>query len=133
MTDHIVVTGIEFYGHCGVSPEEREVGTRYVVDVDLVYDLRQAAASDDVRHTINYSTVTKIVVEIGERRRYKLLEALADEMARTILRRFPAEAVTIRLRKRPPPITRIVDSAGIEITRTPADYGDMPYNRARTS
>lgn len=115
--DKILLAGIEFYGHLGLTEAEREVGQRYVVDVELSVDLRRAAQSDAIAETVNYAEVYGRVVAIGESRRYRLIEPLADELARVLLEHFPAQAVRVRVKKQPPPIKGIVKYAGVEVYR----------------
>jgi len=117
-SDRILLGGIEFYGHLGVTAAEREVGQRYLVDVELTLDLRRAATSDSITDTVNYAAVYDTVVEIGESRRYRIIEPLAEEIAQALLDRFPAQEVLVRIKKRPPPIKGIVEYAGVEIQRS---------------
>lgn len=117
MSDKILLTGAHFFARHGVDSAERQVGGHLVVDVELTSDLSRAAASDDVADTISYADVYQVVREIVESRSFHLVEALAETIAQTLLARFSAEAVLVRVRKAPPPIAGIVDYAGVEIRR----------------
>lgn len=118
MPDRILIHGVQFFAHHGVSPEERRVGGRYVVDVALECDLGPAAASDRLDDTVSYSDVYRLVVEIGQGRQFQLIETLAEAMAQAILERFPrVEGVQVRVKKQPPPTAGILDYAGVEIYR----------------
>jgi len=44
-SDEVFLEGLRFYGYHGVNPEERALGQRFVVDVYLAADLRQAGRS----------------------------------------------------------------------------------------
>ncbi|MEO5885594.1 MAG: dihydroneopterin aldolase, partial [Candidatus Limnocylindrales bacterium] len=46
MTDRIVLSGMRFSGHHGVTDPEREAVQPIEVDVEMVHDLRAAGASD---------------------------------------------------------------------------------------
>ena len=116
-SDKIILGGIEFYGYIGVSPAEREVGQRFVVDVELGVDLARAGASDDLADTISYADVYDVVISLGQRRRCLLVETLAEEIAQSILARFAAAAVMVRVKKCPPPISGVIAYAGVEIHR----------------
>ncbi len=117
MADKILLNGAQFAGRHGVSEEERRIAGRYVVDVELNYDLTRAAASDDLADTISYSDVYRAVREIVEGRSFRLVEALAETIAQALLTQFPADAVVVRVKKQPPPIAGILDYAGVEIRR----------------
>jgi dihydroneopterin aldolase len=118
MPDKIVLRGAQFHGKHGVSAEERAVGGRILVDVEVEYDLERAGVSDHLTDTINYSDVFKTVRTQVEEQNCNLLEALARGIANAVLEKFPADAVTVYVRKQPPPIKGIVESAGVEIRRT---------------
>ncbi len=118
MPDKIILRGCQFHGKHGVSPEERAIGGRVIVDLELEYDLGAAGASDDLHNTINYSDVFKTVRAQVEDQSFNLLESLAHKIAEAVLVRFPVAAVTVYVRKQPPPIKGIVDSAGVEIRRS---------------
>ncbi len=118
MSDKILLTGAHFFARHGVSDEERQVGGRLVVDVELTYDLTRAGASDDVADTISYADIYEAVRGIVESRSFHLVEKLAETIAASLLIRFPAQAVLVRVRKDPPPIPGAVDYAGVEITRS---------------
>jgi dihydroneopterin aldolase len=118
MTDKILLIGAHFFSHHGVSDDERRVGGRYVVDVELSLDLREAAASDDLKDTANYAEMYSTVRDIIEGKSFRLIEALADAIAQALLTRYAAESVTVRVKKQPPPTNGIIDYAGVEVTRS---------------
>jgi dihydroneopterin aldolase len=118
MADKIILRGAQFHGKHGVSPEERIVGGRIIVDVELEYDLARAGVSDDIADTISYADVFKNVRHLVEDTESLLLEALARKITDALFEKFPADAVTVNVRKQPPPIRGVVESAGVEIHRT---------------
>lgn len=108
---------MQFHGKHGVSPEERVVGGRIIVDVEMEYDLTRAGLSDDLADTISYSDVFKAVRHLVEDTESLLLEALARKICDALFEQFPADALTVNVRKQPPPIRGVVESAGVEIHR----------------
>ncbi len=117
MADRIILSGAQFFARHGVSAEERRIGGRFVVDVELDHDLRPSGASDNLADTISYSDVYRVVGEIVQGKSFQLVETLAEMIAQTLLARFPARAVRVRVKKQPPPLQGIVDYAGVEIYR----------------
>lgn len=119
-TDAILLEGVRCYGYHGVNPEERALGQRFVVDVSLRADLRDAGRSDDLARTISYSAVAKRVRAIVEGPPRDLIEAVAEAVAADLLAAFPrAAAVTVTLRKPEAPIKgTFLDAAGVRIHRT---------------
>ena len=118
MPDTIIIEGLEFYGFHGVPDEEQAIGHRYGVDVQLTVDMSRAAASDNVKDTTNYSKVARMMVEIGTKTQFRLLERIAEHMVAEIFLNFEqVQAVNLRLRKLLPPMNVIVSAVGVEITR----------------
>lgn len=115
--DRLRLNGIRFYGHHGESKEERKLGGRFMADVELSIDMSKAGRTDKIRDTIDYVRVCKIVLEVGEKSQFRLLEAMASNMAERILDAYPGIGVRIRVRKLGPAIPAIMDSTEVEIER----------------
>src|SRR5262245_12862597 len=113
-----------FFGRHGVSDAERSAEQEIDVDVEVEADLAGAGASDDLADTINYSRVFDACREVVEERSYKLLEAIAEAIARKVLADFPsANAITVRVRKPGVPIDGRLEYAGVSIERRRAAQG----------
>ncbi|MBC7106990.1 MAG: dihydroneopterin aldolase [Firmicutes bacterium] len=117
MRDRIRLHGMQFYGYHGVLRAEQSLGQPFVVDVDLFLDLEPAGLTDNLERTVDYARVFSLVEEIVTGRSYRLLEALAEAIAREILDRFPVAEVAVRVRKPRVPLPGIVGYAGVEIRR----------------
>ena len=119
MTDAVFLEGLRFYAYHGVNPEERAQGQRFIVDVRLATDLREAGLTDHLGRTINYSAAYKRIRAIVEGPPRDLVEAVAEEIAQALLADFPAAlSVTVTVRK--PEVAlkgAILDAAGISILR----------------
>ncbi|MGE5620813.1 MAG: dihydroneopterin aldolase [Sphingomonadaceae bacterium] len=116
--DKIILQGMTFYGFHGVNPEERELGQRFVVDLELSKDLSAAGLSDDLGMTVNYAAVFKVAREVVEGDACRLIETVAERLAAAILARFPVEAVRVRVRKPWAPIKgSVLDFVAVEIHR----------------
>ncbi len=118
--DKIRLDGMVFYGYHGVSPAERELGQRFVVDLEVERDLSAAAASDDPKDTADYSRMYETVREVVEGPGRKLLEGVAEEVARRILNEFNVDSVRVRVKKPHVPMRgAVLDHAAVEIFREP--------------
>lgn len=115
--DVIRLNNMVFYAFHGCTGEERELGQRFEVDAELFLDLRNAGRRDDLKATVDYSRVYESVEEVVVEKKFHLLEALAQEIADTLLERFPVEEVVIRVRKPGAPVQGILDSVEVEIVR----------------
>lgn len=116
--DHIRLRGMRFYGYHGALPAERELGQRFVVDVELAFDLRPAGQSDDLARTVSYAEVYDLVRAVVEGPPRALLECVAEQVAARILERFAiVEEVRVLARKPEAPIPGILEAAEVEIIR----------------
>lgn len=110
---------MSFYGYHGVFPEENKLGQRFKVDVTLETDLSKAGQTDDLTYTINYAEVYDKVKAIVEGPPKKLVEAVAETIASSLLGAFPMiQCCHIKVIKPDPPIAGHYDYVSIELTRT---------------
>lgn len=116
--DKIFLNEMEFYGYHGALPEENRLGQRFRVTVILESDLQAAGKSDELELTINYAEVYQLCKEIVENQTYKLIEAVAENIAGAILAQFPeVKQITVKVIKPDPPIPGHYQSVAVEITR----------------
>ena len=99
MSDRIILDSMVFQGTHGVYEEEQQTPQPFEVDVELALNLQPAGLSDDLEQTVDYSRVFDTCRQIVESTRFNLIEALAEAIAQEILAGFPADEVTIRVRK----------------------------------
>src|SRR5947209_17608621 len=98
------------------------------VDLELFCDMRLAAVTDDVAHTVDYTQVADRVLTIAQTERFHLLEALAERLAQAILAQFPVSAVELGVRELKPPVHGVRESTGARITRQAVSgaHGERP-------
>jgi len=117
--DHLRLRNMNFYGHHGAFPQEREHGIRFAVDVDLRLDLQWPGLTDDLAATVNYPAVYRLIQRIQSGRQFILFEAMAEHIADAILEEFPiVREATVIARKFNPPVGGPVDAFEVEITRS---------------
>ena len=98
--DRVSLEGMVFFGRHGVLATERELGQRFVVDLEMGLDLRRAGVSDDLAETVDYSEVYHRVREIVEGEPYDLIEAVAERVAASVLETHPKiEVVRVKVSK----------------------------------
>jgi dihydroneopterin aldolase len=118
MSDRITLTGVRAFGYHGVLPEERRDGQTFVADVVVEADLSRAGDSDDLADTIDYAAVAQAVVEVIEGEPCRLIETVADRIARAVLASPLVEQVTVTLHKPQAPIPVPFDDVTVTLTRS---------------
>jgi dihydroneopterin aldolase len=118
----IRLKNIQLYGFHGVNESEKDLGGRFEVDVELSLSLQSACISDNLKDTINYESVYKIVDSCVKRDKFYLIEALANSIAEDILKDRRIESIVVRVRKPQAPIKGVLDTIEVEIERSQKDY-----------
>ncbi len=122
MTGRITLSNMVFYGYHGDLPEETTLGQRFVIDLVLTLDIAEAAATDDLNKTVDYTQVYSICRETVEKDRFKLIEALANHVIDRVLVACPiVDKVEIIIKKPSVPIAGILDHVAVETSKSRAD------------
>jgi dihydroneopterin aldolase len=116
----VLVNGLEFYGFHGVSDEEQAIGHRYIVDIRV----RVAGpVADDLAHTVDYSTLAKIMLETGAKNKFRTVEAMGDVFCQAVLQFLPnVFEVELTLLKPLPPAAFIAASTGVRMVMTREEF-----------
>jgi dihydroneopterin aldolase len=113
MSDFLRIVDLELHTRIGVTPDERESPQLVLVSVTMEVDARAAAASDDVRKTIDYSAVARLIAELAKIER-QTIERFAEDVASAVLERHRPLSITVTVKKFVLPGIR---EASITITR----------------
>lgn len=115
--DCITLEGIACRVRLGVPPEERRKPQRVRIDIGMRLDLRRAGQSDDVRDTVDYAAIERVVRRRVESREFKLVERLAEVAAEIVLSSDARiREVHVAVRKKPAVMPR-TRSVCVEIAR----------------
>lgn len=115
--DELSVLGIECWGHHGVFDHERRDGQTFIVDLTLGVDTSPAAASDDLRDTVDYGGLTDAVVAAVGRDPVDLIETLAERVAAICLLDTRVEWARVTIHKPDAPIEHRFGDVRLSITR----------------
>lgn len=114
----VKLTGLRGFGYHGVLPEEREQGQPFLVDLSVEFDLAQAAASDDLTTTVDYSNLAKDTIEIVEGPPCHLIEALADRIAAKTMADERLQRVVVTVHKPEAPVGVPFDDVSVTVERS---------------
>lgn len=93
------VRGLEAFGHHGVLDAERELGQRFVVDLDIALRETLSTRTDDLADTVDYASLSDAVCALVSGPPVALLERLAGMIADLVLEDPRAAAVTVTVHK----------------------------------
>lgn len=106
---------------------EVELGVKQTVHVDLELSTNfgSGPASDNFAGLVDYYVIANHLTAHVAGRRYALIEALAVDLAREILKLYPEVSARVRIVKHPLDMPS-VRSVAVECVRTAADFAAEP-------
>ena len=113
--DHVFIEGLEIEALIGIYDWERRIRQPLVFDLEMAFDNRVPAASDDIAHTLDYKAVSTRIREIVSASDFGLVETLAERVAALVLAEFPVQRLRLKLSK--PGAVRGARSVGVMIER----------------
>ncbi len=120
VTDTILLEGIQVPAALGVTAGERRLRRPVRLDLEVEANVAKSGRSDRIGDTLHYKRIFDVVEDIATNQEHKLVEALGDRIARAVLEKFGAEAVTVTVRK-PTPMAGVIQYAGVRLRRTRED------------
>lgn len=117
--DRVFIEQLEVETVIGHHAWERDIRQRLLLDIDLGFDCRAAAASDALDDALDYDAAARAVTSMVEASQYRLLEALAEAVARLLLDDFACRDVGVLIRK--PGAVGNAAAVGVRIRRTAED------------
>lgn len=116
--DKIYIRDLEFIGYHGVFEEEKKLGQKFYVSLELITNLRDAGLNDDILKTTHYGEVAKTVEKVFFSKKYDLIETLAEDIAREILLNFNLiSELKLEIKKPWAPVGIPLDNVAVEINR----------------
>ncbi|MFV8377613.1 dihydroneopterin aldolase [Flavobacterium sp. LB3R33] len=111
----IKLKNIRTYSYHGCLIEEGKIGSDYTVNLEVKTDLRKSSISDDLKDTVDYVLLNRIVVE-EMAIRSDLLEHVAHRIITRIFKEIPeVSRIIVAVSKLNPPIGGDVEAVTIEM------------------
>ncbi|MEJ5286169.1 MAG: Dihydroneopterin aldolase [Candidatus Kapaibacterium sp.] len=112
------IKSAQFYAYHGVKQEEKDLGGRYEVDLDMWYDATEAIVRDQVAYALNYEEAMNCIEEAIADETFNLIETVASTILDLAFEKFPnLLKATIRIRKINVPIHSVVAYIETELTK----------------
>jgi dihydroneopterin aldolase len=106
------------FGHHGVFDYEKRDGQEFLVDITLWLDLAAAAESDDLSKTVHYGELAELARRILAGPSKDLIEAVAGEIADTVMASYVVHAVEVTIHKPSAPIPLTFADVSVTIRRS---------------
>lgn len=104
MTGRVALEGLAFHAYHGVYSHEQQTGNNFEVDIAVETDFSIGAERDDLRGTVDYEVLYRIVKDEMEKPS-RLIETVAEKIVNDVLQQLPAVIkVELTIAKLTPPI-----------------------------
>ena len=105
METFLKIEDIKLWARVGVLDKEREFGQLFRLDIFLWTDFEKCTLSDDIKETVDYSKLVKILKEQSKKIYCFTIEKYSNEILEIIDQEFKLSKIKIILTKCNPPIT----------------------------
>lgn len=116
--DKIYINNLEFIGFHGVFPEEKKLGQKFLVSLELIVDTREAGKTGDLTKSVHYGLVAQDVERVFLEKSIDLIETCAENIAEMVLKKYElVKEVKVTVKKPWAPLQMHFENVAIEISR----------------
>ena len=116
--DKIYLKDIEIFANHGVFKEEKNLGQKFILSLELSLDIKEAATTCDLTKSVHYGELCHQVIQVFQEESLDLIESVVNKVANFILDNYSmVNGVKVLLKKPWAPIGRHLDYAAVEINR----------------
>ena len=83
----------------GIYEWERNTKQTLQFDLEMDWDIRPAAASEDINDALDYDAMSKTIVSFVEQSSYQLIETLAEDLCQLLIKEFSIPKIKLTLTK----------------------------------
>lgn len=115
MQDTIFIEEIPTQTVIGIHDFEKAAPQKLWISVEMGTDIRQAAATDDVTHALNYDEISRFIDAYVRKTQVELLETLAEQLVAELFKQFSMQSIKLKIQK--PGAITYTQNVGIVICR----------------
>jgi dihydroneopterin aldolase len=113
----LIIEDIELFAYHGHFDEEKTIGSRYLVNIEIELTNEKSCKTDCLEDTYNYQRAYDII-SAEMRQASSLLESIGNRIAEKILKDSEMiRSVTVKVAKMNPPMGGNVKSVAVEVTQ----------------
>ena len=118
--DRIFLKDLRIEAVIGIWEWERRIRQTVSLDLEMAADVKKAAASDEIEAALDYKRIAKHLIQVVEASEFKLVETLAETLARIVVTEF--DVAWVRLSVSKPGAIEGSRNVGVIVERTGEDY-----------
>lgn len=113
--DTVFIEGLEVETLIGAYDWERGIRQCLHLDLRLGWDIRPAAAGDELGKALDYAKVAEVIDRFAAEARFELVETFAERLAALLMSEFGIPWLNLRVTK--PGVNPRARNLGVEIER----------------
>ena len=113
--DKVLISQLKVETVIGIYEWEKQIHQNLVIDLEMAWDNRQAADSDDYQYALCYETVSNRLTALITEKPIELIETVAELCAKCVMTEFDVPWVKVRVMK--PGAVPAATAVGVEIER----------------
>jgi len=111
----IFVKNLKLYGYHGVRKHEKKDGQYFLFNIEILIEDSDYSDRDKLENTLSYSDVIREIKKINKSKKFDLLEAFCQVLAKRIMEMSDlVERIIVGIEKPSPPIDEKLDAVGVE-------------------
>lgn len=98
-TDLLSIEQLTIHTTIGIHPWEKKILQKLVLDIQIHFDAKKAAAQDAIKETLDYTAITHTVTDFFSKNTFNLVETAAEHLASLLKETFSIQTLTLRIAK----------------------------------
>ena len=115
--DTIRINNLKIIARHGVYDFEKSKDGTFEIDLVLHCNLEKPGDTDELSDTIDYQEIISCTIEEFTKKRFSLVEAVANSVCNRLLAEFDVDKIVIRVRKPHAPIEADFKNVEVELQR----------------
>lgn len=115
----INIQDLEVYAYHGVLDEEKAIGQKFLISVEMILNTSSTVCHDDIQKSVNYADVCGLINKVSKEVKFNLIESVAESIAeRILLEYYKIKSIKVKVEKPSAPIPMHFKGVSVEIERS---------------
>ncbi|WP_448212802.1 dihydroneopterin aldolase [Colwellia sp. MEBiC06753] len=113
--DKVFINGLSIQTTIGFFEWEKQIKQTLVIDVEMAWDIKPAAANDELDKTLDYADISVAIEKFANNNSVDLLETLAERMAAFLMQQYHIPWLKLTIGK--PGAVHNAATVGVQVER----------------
>ncbi|NEU04932.1 2-amino-4-hydroxy-6-hydroxymethyldihydropteridine diphosphokinase [Clostridium senegalense] len=117
--DKIFIKDLEIFANHGYFQEEKNLGQKFVLTMEVELDLSKASSEDNLEDTVHYGILCDEIEKEFTKTSYDLIETACEELINSIMLKYNTiNKISLELKKPWAPVKKHLDYVSIKMERS---------------